>query len=517
MFPVFVNDGSQEMPDDDILYIVCKEGTYLKKKLGIMESITPVKSISILQSIEMMATMHIKPIPGTLFAPVMDFFSKVYKEHRSEAIVLLFYNEEKKVYKIVPPSQEVSAAGVDYTRAMTIDGYVMVGDIHSHANFSAFHSGTDDADEKSFDGLHITIGNNGSPDVSISASIVSNGQRFIVQPNDYIKGVALTVDIDEVVEKPYSTIYQWDVAQKKLLPKESTKTYKVKRFDKRFQSTISKRNQKCPNAWMSLVSKKKWASYNASYGGTWNSHYWKNWDLDKFDANAWKNHERAISPQGKPPLVPAKTKPLTFPPHIQNTGPTEEVLDADFNPCGSCPFVNHKVDMLMDQITSLNEEDLDETLPVCIDHQGKPIDWYQCDQCDQVFSVREDDAVNADCPNCNTDLHLVLLDMEDLRKFDIPYLTTEVEADEPTTVDYQFKCKECATETSILNHGQCPFCGGDVMDIIDADALRAAAQEDETMESIPLPVPDEDKIPLGTRRKQKRKPGIFASLFKKDK
>ena len=157
MFPVFVNDGNHEIPDDDILYIVCKEGTYLKKKLGIMESITPVKNISILQSIEMMATMHIKPIPGTLFASVMDFFRQVYSEHKSEAIVLLFYNEEKRVYKIIPPAQEVSGAGVDYNRAMTLEGYTMVGDIHSHANFSAFHSGIDDADEKSFDGLHITI------------------------------------------------------------------------------------------------------------------------------------------------------------------------------------------------------------------------------------------------------------------------------------------------------------------------------------------------------------------------
>ena len=178
MFRVFVNDGTQEMPNDDIMYIVCKEGIYLKKKLGIMESITPVQGISVLQSVEMTAQMHIKPIPGTLFAQVISFFKEVYNEHFGEAIVLLFYNEERKVYKVVPPAQKVSGGGVDYNRAMTIEGYIMVGDIHSHANMSAFHSGIDDADEKSFDGLHITIGNNKDEQVSISASIVSNGQRF---------------------------------------------------------------------------------------------------------------------------------------------------------------------------------------------------------------------------------------------------------------------------------------------------------------------------------------------------
>ncbi len=55
MFQVIVNDGTTEFPDDDIYYIVCKEGVYLKKRLGVMESIAPVKNISILNSIKTMA------------------------------------------------------------------------------------------------------------------------------------------------------------------------------------------------------------------------------------------------------------------------------------------------------------------------------------------------------------------------------------------------------------------------------------------------------------------------------
>lgn len=498
MFPVFVNDGSQEMPDDDIMYIVCKEGIYLKKKLGIMESITPVKEVSILNSVEMTATMHIKPIPGTQFAPVMDFFSKIYKEHRAEGIVLLFYNEEKNVYKIVPPAQEVSGAGVDYTRAMTVEGYVMVGDIHSHANFSAFHSGTDDADEKSFDGLHITIGNNGSTDVSISASIVSNGQRFIVQPEDYINGITLTVDIDEEVDKPYSTVYAWDVNLKKLVPRRSNKTYKVRRFDRRYISSVSKKYQKCPDAWMSLVSKKKWTTYRGGYyGGKVGQPYgaatWRNWNTDNFDPNAWAEHKKLTSPQAKPPLVPATTKPVTFPPHVQ-TGPHEEVIDDDFNPCSICPFKEHKVDWVLENLTNEKTE------------QSDPYEeWYECDKCSTIFSSWDDNVI---CPECQVDDHLMLLDLDDIN--------SKTSDDIPTADNYSYKCKECATETSVLNHGQCPFCGGDVMDIIDADALKVAAEEDETLETIPIPDPDADKIPLGTRKKARR-PGLLARLLNKGK
>ena len=560
MFPVFVNDGTSELPDNDIMYIVSKEGVYLKKKLGIMESITPVKEISVLKSIEMMATMHIKPIPGTVFAPIMDFFRKVYKEHRSEAIVLLFYNEEKKTYKVIPPSQEVSGSAVDYNRAVTLEGYIMVGDIHSHANFSAFHSGVDDADEKSFDGLHITIGNNGDDEVSLSSSIVSNGQRFICQAEDYINGITKTVDIDEVVDKPYSTFYMWDQRTKKMIPKKSEKTYKVKRFDKRYVSSVSKKYQKCPDAWLALVTKKTY-TYKARPGYGWPASYgdWRNWNTENFDPRVWKDQQNVskIAPQARPPLIPATTKPVTFPPHEQKTsGPIEEILDNDFNPCKECPFSAHKIDWVMDQITEMNSDD-GVDLPEHFDKDGNAIDWYECDQCDQVFSTIEEMPV---CPNCKVDDFLVLLDDEDLHDhligdktpadidwyrcntcnhiFNTTSLSPECEKcktndnlvilqldGDPTPYlpddeldPYLYKCKECGTETSTLNHGQCPFCDGDVMDIIDAEALKAAHEADEEMQNIPIPIPDdEDRIPLASTKKKRRKPGIFGTLFRKDR
>ena len=90
MFKVVLNDGQNEMPEDDIYYVIGKEGVYLKKKLGVMESLAPVKNISILKSVISSATMHIEPIPGKWIAKVMNFCREVYKEYRSEAIVMLF-------------------------------------------------------------------------------------------------------------------------------------------------------------------------------------------------------------------------------------------------------------------------------------------------------------------------------------------------------------------------------------------------------------------------------------------
>jgi PRTRC genetic system protein A len=549
MFRVFVNDGNQEIPDDDIMYIVCKEGVYLKKKLGIMESITPVTSISVLKSVEMTAQMHIKPIPGTQFAPVISFFKQVYTDHYGEAIVLLFYNEERKVYKIVPPAQKVSGAGVDYSRAMQIDGYTMIGDIHSHANMSAFHSGVDDKDEDSFDGLHITIGNNRDAEVSISASIVSNGKRFIVDPEDYIDGIKRTVDIDEVINKPMTQYYTWDSKEKKLIPKQSTGTYQVKRYDRRYISTVSRKYQKHPAEWMSVVEKKVWTNWHGNnYGNNWNQNYgwWRNWDTDKFDPNVWKNFkEQQGSPLANPPLVPATTKPITFPTHPvqQASGPVETIIPDKPHPCEKCPFRDHKIEWIMEQLRALNDDDMPA---VTVDNEGNEIEWYRCEECGTVVPSPDGNAV---CPTCNTDDYLMLMDEGDFASNVVNasldsgldwykcsgcssiFETSETNAICPICKtnanlqqlyegnpqipqkeppNFSYKCKDCGTETSVLNNGDCPFCGGEIMDNIDRDALIAAQEEDETF---PIPVPDTDKIPLTTSRKH----GIFSRLFKKDK
>ena len=547
MFNVFVNNGEEEMPADDILYIVCKEGVYLKKKLGIMESITPVTNISVLESVQMMATMHIKPIPGTLFSQIIAFFKAVYAEYKSEAIVLLFYSEEKKTYKLVPPHQKVTAAGVDYNRAITMEGYTMIGDVHSHANFSAFHSGTDDADEKSFDGLHITIGNNGDDEVSLSASIVSNGQRFIIQAEDYVNKLILTKDIDEEVEKPYSTIYKYDHTTKKMVPQKSTRTYTVKRFDKRYVSTVSRKYQTFPKEWMELVEKGTytWRAANRwGYQGVAN--YYNHWNQDHYDPTAWADKQKRLplpAVPGKPSILPTKCKaPITFPPHTQSgDGAFEQALKDEFNPCEACPFKEHKLDWAFEQL--MDEEFKDDS------PSGSGIDWYECDKCKVTFSTEED--ADAVCPECGVDEHLILMDPEEDGMTFEENLATDldwyrctlcqevfntlalfpkcptcnaeghllvkqesaVEASDPHQQDqlYNFICRECGTEADVLNHGKCCYCGGDVLTIQDKEVLNAAIEEDSTMEK--LPIPDAETIPITPRKK----PGIFGTLFRKDR
>ena len=68
-------------------------------------------------------------------------------------------------------------------------GYKMVGTIHSHGNFSAYHSATDDFDEKDRNGLHITVGSinkakakqKTGKGVSFSCSFMVSGKRHMLK------------------------------------------------------------------------------------------------------------------------------------------------------------------------------------------------------------------------------------------------------------------------------------------------------------------------------------------------
>jgi proteasome lid subunit RPN8/RPN11 len=191
MFNIYTYDKKQGIPTDDICYIIAKGGVYLKKKMGLIDSLVPVKSLSFLDDINCFAKMNIPKIPGIIYAQIFDFFKKVYHDHRSEGLAIVYFNPKKKDFKVHIPEQAVTGSAVDVEEGyqIGIKNYQPVCSIHSHPGFSAFHSGIDTHDEEDFDGLHITVGEVDSSAHKIVASVVSNGYRVQVNPMDYIGGV----------------------------------------------------------------------------------------------------------------------------------------------------------------------------------------------------------------------------------------------------------------------------------------------------------------------------------------
>lgn len=475
MFPIHVNDGKQPVPDDDICYIVAKEGIFLKKKMGIMDSVAPVEKISILESIQATAKMHIKKIPGGQFAKVIAFFREVYEEYSGESIVLLFYDETKRVYKIVPPHQKVTSAACDYDKGMTIDDMQMIGTIHSHANMSAFHSGTDDKDEEHFDGLHITIGNLGDDDVSITASIVANGHRFVVQPEEYVQRLVKTVDIDKVEQIPTRRVFHWQNNKMIEDVKTGSKyTYSARRLDKRYTVNVSAKYHKVIPAWMKMVERgtpvynygysvlNGWGNGLSKHG--WGKHYNPNmwWDrpsIKKPDekTKGLQSGGVTVTPGKIPHNVGVKVKPIEFPEH-------DIKIDDDNLPCSTCVFRTHK--FLAEQ------EGLDIEPEI-----------FKCEKCNSIIMDDTESDVFAECPTCKTDEHMVALFEDELPDNFISSEEYDHLTKKPGTVeDSSFiRCPECSNGFHLYAEETiCPFCYASIEDM-DLEGVTAISPAEEQM------------------------------------
>jgi len=186
---IYINNGV-DIPNDETCYIIAKGGIYLKKKLDLIESITPVNNISFLEDIPTFAKINISKITTRIFGNILGFFREVYKLYKSEAIVLIYYNKNTKFYKVLAPDQEVSNASLKYEAPPTPKDHILIGTIHSHGNMQAFHSGTDKGDEENFDGIHMTIGKlNAENFFDVCGSIVVNGMRVPIIPENYVHGL----------------------------------------------------------------------------------------------------------------------------------------------------------------------------------------------------------------------------------------------------------------------------------------------------------------------------------------
>jgi len=145
-------------------FIVAANGFFIKKKNDFYSILQKVENIDQLEKVDPFVRLNFKKFPQDKLSEIVQFFTDVYDKFDGEAVVLLYYNSEKEEWTYLVPPQEVSRAGVDYKlddefKKKIPSGSKLLGSIHSHAEMAAFHSGTDDKDEISFDGLHITIGN----------------------------------------------------------------------------------------------------------------------------------------------------------------------------------------------------------------------------------------------------------------------------------------------------------------------------------------------------------------------
>ncbi|GEM_PF-6674743 len=195
IFPIYVKEPGVELPADGDYYIIARDGVYLHRSEGFITATVKVEQISALAEVTRQAQLRLPPLDLRFVCYVVNFFRAIYHDIKTEAAVLVFWNPTNQTYRVAAPDQFVSIGSVNYDKGLRYKDHLLIGSIHSHANFSAFHSGTDRCDEQYFDGLHVTIGHLDDKTHDISAEIAVNGNRFPVPPEAYLQGIERVIPV----------------------------------------------------------------------------------------------------------------------------------------------------------------------------------------------------------------------------------------------------------------------------------------------------------------------------------
>lgn len=181
MFPVYLKrDENDPPPEDDIAFIVGRDGLYVQKRTVVYRATVPAKEIPTLAPVEVKAEYALPPIPAELVMQMFLFFRAVWEREHSEAIVLISWNKTRGTFRLDAPEQHVDSTRCRYELAdfRPAEGFTLVGSCHSHGTLLAYHSGKDEGDESTFDGIHLTFGRITDKRLDIVASLAVGGTRF---------------------------------------------------------------------------------------------------------------------------------------------------------------------------------------------------------------------------------------------------------------------------------------------------------------------------------------------------
>ena len=183
-------DHHMDLPDpvNGPYFIALKDGYHMVKETHWGKVMLPAKEVPELPEYKAASILWYpeQRLPQELIAQIWGFFLQVFKDISSEAMVYLTHKNGE--YRVFVPPQKVTKVAVkaDFKSEHVGDWQVVIT-IHSHCDFNAYHSGTDNHDADGMDGLHITIGNVNSYTPSVALMISVNKIKWNMKPEDIIQ------------------------------------------------------------------------------------------------------------------------------------------------------------------------------------------------------------------------------------------------------------------------------------------------------------------------------------------
>lgn len=181
---VIYKDGELPKPVNPF-FVTDKNGTFLYRETLIGNALVKQTGVAKQQKLGDLGMPHggffwgEHKVPAKLITQATAFFRRIYDKQKTEAEVLITMNAETHEMRLFVPYQRVNGAGVKsiYDHSHIAPNWYVIGTLHSHCHFSAFHSGTDTGDADKMDGVHFTIGMLQNEPPQIVGMVSMSGQR----------------------------------------------------------------------------------------------------------------------------------------------------------------------------------------------------------------------------------------------------------------------------------------------------------------------------------------------------
>ena len=196
MIPLYLKSENFKAPGDALYYLVAANGVFFVKQAGLFTAVTKAHNVAGLEIETPALSLAIPKLPRTLMEKVYGFFDVVYRQWDGEAVAFFYYSPSLEQFHVDVPPQTLfrhrthrgwrTDSRLEYGSLPRPDGFLWLGDVHSHGDLRAFFSDTDDQDDGQ-DGLRIVMGQLDRPTPDVSVSFVTGGTRFELGAEDVIE------------------------------------------------------------------------------------------------------------------------------------------------------------------------------------------------------------------------------------------------------------------------------------------------------------------------------------------
>ena len=185
---------TDDMPwseDENVFHLVTSSGLFLCRNHPFFTSSVPVdRWPAELAAHAPFLRLRYPRLPQRVFERIVGFFAMIGESFGAEAAVLLAWDSSRHCIEVIVPEQRslVSSSwsgrcyplSVEYTVPPLPEGWMWIGDVHSHVDEPAYASTMDEKDEHHRPGLHIVVGRLFS-EVEFHIVVTVDGMRFRVK------------------------------------------------------------------------------------------------------------------------------------------------------------------------------------------------------------------------------------------------------------------------------------------------------------------------------------------------